>query len=106
MATVEGLVRALDLAEQGGATYRQVEYWTRLGLLKPVDRTSNLKWQPTKVRGSGSTRWYEPGEVQKVRALAAISHLWKSGDLFATIGNAPGPWILQHNGVVVEVTLT
>ena len=59
----DAYVTAPYLAETAGITYRQMDYWTRTGLLESlaVDR-----------KGSGHPRIYSPEQVRRARVIARL----------------------------------
>jgi len=57
-----GSVLALDLVARAGITYRQLDHWTRTGLLRPDPA-------PT---GSGYPRTYSPTEAETACAIGAL----------------------------------
>jgi len=52
-----------ELVAEADITYRQADYWTRTGLLTPID-------EPTP--GSGHLRRYPDDQVDRARALATL----------------------------------
>jgi hypothetical protein len=56
-------VSAAELARRSGATYRQIDYWVRTGLLD--SRQDGF--------GSGFTRWFDISEIPVAVALAQAS---------------------------------
>lgn len=56
------LMRTPDFARRAGATYRQVDYWCRTGLLRPVKA----------AHGSGSQRVFDAREVRVARAIQVL----------------------------------
>jgi DNA-binding transcriptional MerR regulator len=52
-----------QMLEASGLTYRQLDYWTRNGLLKCVKKTV----------GSGHTRKWLDGEVHVARAMCLLT---------------------------------
>ena len=58
--------RAPEVCRLAGITYRQLDYWARLGHLEPSIRDA---------RGSGSQRLYSSDDVKKARAIAKLLHL-------------------------------
>lgn len=58
----QGLTSA-ELISVTGLTYRQVDHWTRQGLLRP---------NPGSGVGSGNPRTYPDLEVEKAQAMAAL----------------------------------
>lgn len=69
------LYTATALSRASGATYRQVEYWTGKGYLRPV----HVEGRPT--TGSGNGRIYDDAEVCVARELVALT-----GDLGSLSG--------------------
>ena len=67
MADRTGLLTALMVCDNAGATYRQVEHWTRRGWLLTETPTGG---------GSGYAHLYAPSEAKIARALA---RLWNAG---------------------------
>ena len=59
-----GLVGARDAMRLAGITYRQLDHWTRLGLVRCSTSVS-----------SGYARGYEPREVEILTALAAATNV-------------------------------
>lgn len=62
----EPTVSSAELRRAAGITYRQVDYWTRTGLLRPVGVQSP---------GSGNWRKYPQSEVRIARALRRLASL-------------------------------
>lgn len=58
----EGWASSVDLMAATGATYRQVDYWTRVGYLRPPEPTP----------GSGAQRAYPPAEVRVAALMVAL----------------------------------
>lgn len=58
----EGWVSTTDLMALTGITYRQADYWTRLGWLRPPEPTP----------GSGAQRYYPPAEQRVAAIMAAL----------------------------------
>ena len=54
---------SVELCAEAGITYRQVDHWTRTGLLVPVDGNSP---------GQGHWHRYPPEEVAKAKAVVAL----------------------------------
>lgn len=50
-------------AEAAGVSYRQLDYWTRLGLTRPVGES---------CPGSGGLRMWDPDEVPVIRLVAKL----------------------------------
>lgn len=69
MASSSSTVGALEAAELAGVTYRQLDYWTREGLVRPC--------RP--ARGSGSSRRYSTGEVELLRVIGVLSSMGVQG---------------------------
>lgn len=60
------------LAEAAGITYRQADYWTSKGYLKPVP----IEGKPT--AGSGHARVYDSSQVEKARLMAEFIDLHRA----------------------------
>lgn len=101
------LIGTGELARRAGATYRQVDYWARKGLLREA--------QP--AMGSGSKRLFNPQEEDRTRALAAVSyasgdarhaqggaHAWWLLEAIAS-GPAEGPWVVERGGVRITIEI-
>lgn len=56
----DGALRIGEVAEQSGVSRRTVDFYTRLGLLKPLGRTE------------GNYRLYEPGAVDQIRLIRRL----------------------------------
>jgi hypothetical protein len=78
-----GLLTSAELCELTGATYRQIDYWTRVGILKPAQITGRTRGEAQLAEGSGSRRWWRASDAKKVGAMVAVSA--------ATVGNQTGP---------------
>lgn len=61
---IQGLT-SRDLVEQTGATYRQIDYWTRTGRISAT----------IPANGSGSSRGYDPSIVPRIKAILALTKL-------------------------------
>jgi hypothetical protein len=85
-----GLVTAVQLTRDARITYRQLDYWTRTGLLD----SSNP--------GSGVCRLYPEREVDVARALGAISAAGVA--INGPFGRAAVAYIREHGltGVVTD----
>ncbi len=58
--------RAPEVCRLAGITYRRLDYWARVGILKPSIRDSD---------GSGSQRLYSSDDVKKARATGRLLYL-------------------------------
>lgn len=56
-------VLSAELIAETGATYRQVDYWTRTGLLTPIDGVHP---------GEGHDRRYAADQLDRCRAVVAL----------------------------------
>ena len=56
------LTPVTDVLAETGASYRRLDYWTRIGLLKPTEPTS----------GSGSRRNWDPAELAVARRMVDL----------------------------------
>lgn len=89
---------ARDAAELAGITYRQLDYWDRIGIIGP---------SIAEARGSGSRRRYS---LQDVRVLACLAQLCQLGapisqlgELVAELGlvqSWSGPLYVSRSGMV------
>lgn len=59
-----GCLNGAQLAAAAHITYRQVDFWTRAGYLRPTDGSP----------GSGYQRIYPPHELTVARLMAALVH--------------------------------
>jgi DNA-binding transcriptional MerR regulator len=81
-----------------GASYRQIDYWARTGMVSP----------DVEAAGSGSRRGWHPDQLPKIKALAVLSHAlygYKSSlmrELAAADADA-GPWQFTANGVLITI---
>lgn len=65
----------LQVAAGSGATYRQLDYWARIGILVP---------DVAEATGCGSRRRYSQDQLAEatlLRSLAALSTMGRAGDL-------------------------
>jgi hypothetical protein len=53
---------AVEVVERSGITYRQLDYWTAMGYLSPIEAAP----------GSGHPRTYLPREIVKARLMGSI----------------------------------
>ena len=81
-----------ELCELAGITYRQVEYWTRTGILAAAN---------PEVSGSGTRRYYAPIELRVARVVALLAALGVAGDALRRVAESArnaggivpyGPW--------------
>lgn len=93
VATEAHLISSLELAGRSGASYRQIDYWTRVGYLTPAVASS----------GSGSYRKFNVADVERVRAMAAACRHLPS--LLHTIGTTEPPWVFEYRGVRMAITV-
>lgn len=63
---VDDLLSAGRVAERGCVTYRQLDYWLRIGLVEAA---------PSPTPGSGVHRRFHPREVRVVRAIGHLMHV-------------------------------
>lgn len=63
MTAVDELIRTARLMAETGATYRQVEHWTTLGYLRPVNAG----------KGSGFPWFWPAEEVAVVRRMVTLA---------------------------------
>jgi hypothetical protein len=60
-APEDGYLTTVEVAHQSGATYRQIDYWTRSGLLRPVHQG-----------GTGPARFWPPEEAEIAQRTARL----------------------------------
>lgn len=58
----DGWASSVDLMRLTGITYRQVDYWTRLGWLRPPEPTP----------GQGAQRYFPPAEIRVAAIMSAL----------------------------------
>lgn len=81
-----------DVAAMVGATYRQVDYWTRLGVLRPTQA----------YRGSGTPRVWSPLDLRVAAVVAQLRRLGAEVDtireaaawLYDNLDRVTGGWII------------
>jgi hypothetical protein len=102
------LLRAPDVLERSGATYRQVDYWARAGYVSPVGRrapSTTPRAVADRARrrrtGSGYDRFWHPDEVEVIRRMVTLVRAGLSVEVAATAARVPGPVDLGHG-----ITLT
>lgn len=86
----------MDLCEAVGATYRQVDYWVRVGLLQVA--------RP--VEGSGMYREFDANETRVAQVVGALYDLGVRGDLVREVAaqTRTGGNVIQVGNVAIEVT--
>lgn len=57
----EGCVTAMAIVHRADITYRQLDYWTRTGLLQPLDRPPHAT--------SGTNRYYPVAQLHRAATL-------------------------------------
>lgn len=65
-----------DVAALAGCSYRQLDYWSRNGVLEPSIEVGT---------GSGTRRSYSQGDVERARVLAAVAPLGAVSSVLAAI---------------------
>lgn len=83
-----------DTCQVAGVTYRQLDYWVRMGLVHP----------PVPASGSGSQRLFDVREVQVVWALGQLSQLGQGLpelDVLRTLPDCTG-YLVAYNGGVAH----
>jgi DNA-binding transcriptional MerR regulator len=65
-----------QVAERSGATYRQLDYWARNGVLEGSVTLGN---------GSGSRHVYSAADVERARVVAAVSQLGATSPILAAL---------------------
>lgn len=81
------LLSTIEVCRRTGATYRQVDYWVRAGLVVPE----------VGATGSGSARRWTVEQVTRVNLLRVIV------DAFTTSGPRPNQTLLDALGRFMEV---
>lgn len=106
-ATAVQLLRAPDVLERTGATYRQLDYWARAGHLPPDDAesatgTARKAIEDITSPGQGRAKLWHPAEVEIARRAVlvarALPHL--TNDVVFRIARATTPVDLG-DGIVV-----
>lgn len=88
----DGLLRSPEVCARAGCTYRQLDFWTRAGYLKPARA----------ARGHGTQRLYTPDEADIARRMVHLSAagLLPSAAVKAARGG-DGGWLTEHVKVSV-----
>ena len=73
------VLSAHDVCRYAGISYRQLDYWIRVGAITPTQR----------AHGSGTQRRFTQGEARAIRLAATLRTL---GAPIATIGAVAGRW--------------
>lgn len=94
------LISTPEMCDLSGATFRQLDYWARAGLLVPT----------AEARGSGTRRGYSTNQVGRATALTAVSDLTHGGPhgrsrLLAEVAETEPPWQLRHGRITITVDL-
>ncbi len=102
-------LRAPDVQEQTGATYRQLDYWTRQGHVQHADvEPANTAFKTRKPvqdmasPGSGWAKLWPPAEVEAIRRAVIVSRAFPhlTGEAVFRIARADSPLDLG-DGIVV-----
>jgi hypothetical protein len=109
--TTFGSLSSGEVCEQTGATYRQLDYWARAGIIRPEAHTDH---HGRPAEGSGTRRWWLRSQLPTIRALVALSDTTTGtgnhpSQILRAVGRSPnprGPWILEQDGVRITVQLT
>lgn len=72
----EEALSTMDVVDLSGATYRQIDYWARQGVLYPA----------IGANGSGSHRRYTPLQAAVAAALVRLSKMGMHGRVLARVG--------------------
>jgi hypothetical protein len=108
-AGADHLLRAPDVLEATGATYRQLDYWSRQGLVAVADaEPANAGGQAGKPiedvtnPGSGRAKLWHPDEVEAVRRAVIVARAFPhlTNDAVFQLARATAPVVL-HGGIVV-----
>lgn len=76
-----------------GITYRQLDHWTRAGLLKPLH-----------VGGSGSSREWTHAELDVARVMGRLVAAGLKPEPASRVARSPGRRCEIADGIYVEVT--
>ncbi len=94
-----GLFSTGDAAKISGVPMRTVDYWDRIGLVKPSIRT----------HGSGFSRYYKLPDLVVLKAMGALQHetnIELRRGVAAQIRNNPGQNVLRvKHGPFLELVL-
>lgn len=71
-------ITATELAARSGASYRQIDYWTRIGVIDPSN----------KAQGSGTRRSFSVDLVPAVRCVARVQEAFGAGQIAGRTGLA------------------
>jgi hypothetical protein len=77
---------AHEVAELAGVTYRQIDYWCRLGVIYPRQT----------ARGSGSRRRFSEDQVRALRVLGVASRFFRSFSLGVGLPSTLARMIVQE----------
>ncbi len=101
-----GPLRVPGVLERTGATYRQLDYWTRQGLVVAgwdLDDETQAEVDAGRLEpGSGHVRIWDAAEVEAVRRAVLVSRAFPhlTNDVVFRIARATGPVDLG-DGIVV-----
>ena len=106
-----GSLQSGEVCDLTGASYRQLDYWARSGIITP-EATTDKKGhgRPT---GSGSVRWWKRTQLPTIRALVVVSDVITGNhagpsQLLRAVGQASsprGPYVLEHEEVRITVQM-
>jgi hypothetical protein len=100
-STSAELLSTARAALLSGASYRQLNYWIRIGLINPAVEST----------GTGRPRRWSPEQIPLLSALAAISNLvynprGGSNDLMRAISEQPGPpWTIDVGQLRITIAI-
>lgn len=94
------LVSAPVVCREAGVSYRQIDYWCRVGLIEPAHE----------ARGSGSQRAFEAEQIATVRIVGTLVRLGVDHDRIRTVverveREGPTGTYLAWPGVTVDLAV-
>ena len=87
------LLTASEVLKMTGATYRQLDYWAREGILPPSVRAT----------GSGSRRGWSVEDARRIRALVVVSEALQT--FWRSFPSGGPPWRLQWRAEDLDVEI-
>lgn len=86
-----------DVCNATGASFRQIDYWSRIGLVEPYKNGS----------GSGTRRLYDQSNVDLIRAIKACVDVGFGAHTRHPISETLGPVIdhVKEHGLTGKVTM-
>jgi hypothetical protein len=94
------LYSSLEVCQVAGITYRQLDYWVRIGRFTPE----------VAARGSGSQRKFSASDVRALIFMAELMRFGAQGQAvhsavrtFRVLGAEPGPYLIDAWGHVFDL---